>query len=424
MPHFGDRSRAGRFIVFAVAFALMVTIFACHELPSRDEAGLVRYPASVGKAPAVRVLRGTENFLKLTVRSRTDIFALVDGKLPKGARLLKYMGKGSSFAVTPTKGGFSFGGRKLHGTAIRLVPRVSGSLFVNGARYYGGVNLLVKRERSRAVIRVINVLNLEEYVLGVLAGETPYDTWRTASLKAQAIAARTYALDRWLKRTRADFDVYDDTRSMVYKTPPRSALKLQKVVNETRGQILTWHDRIFPAFFSSCCGGHTADAENVLTGHRITPLTARKCTYCHPRVSGAEKGCYAWDATVPIEDIRAALKQKIKGLWGITEIVPAKRESTGNKPERVTTVKIVYQHGKKSATMNAEKFRMLVGPDKIKSTKFTVSSRRYKILFSGRGYGHGVGFCQWGAEGMARRGIGYRQILLHYYPDTRIVKLY
>lgn len=319
--------------------------------------------------------------------------------------------------------------------SLDLVPERSGSLSLlmpAGAqrqvmrRLPGFLRCVLKPD---GLADVINVVDVEDYLGSVLRGEVP-PNWHPEAYKAHAIAARTYVL--YEKNTvgrRRNWDVTATARSQMYigLDPQSDETKAAQAVRDTRGIVCTWRfpdgDRIFCAYYSAVCGGFTQDASLVNNDPSIPPLAGRvRCDYC----AQAPKGTYRWaPVSFLLAEIGKAMRaryQAARKLESLARIEVARVGFDG----RALAIRLIDQTGS-STELSAEAFRLTVDPTgmTLKSTHFQLVQRDRTILFThGRGWGHGLGMCQWGAQGLARRGKTAEQILSYYYPRSRLTKVY
>ena len=256
---------------------------------------------------------------------------------------------------------------------------------------------------------VINHVDVEDYLYGVLFYETPH-YWPMETLMSQAITARTYALNRKNQMKNADFDLTSDTYSQVYGGKSGERWRTKWAVDLTKGKVLTYNGSIFPTYYHSTCGGHTEDA-NKVWGENIKPLKGVKCSYCS-RAQG-----FNWKAMFSYKQIEECLNNYGIKCKDVSYIVKGQRDKSG----RLETVRIKDEGGVKDIPSN--KFRLALGGTRIRSTSFDIEITPKGIIFRGKGWGHGVGMCQWGAFGMAQKGYDHKQILSYYYPDSKIEKL-
>jgi stage II sporulation protein D len=256
-------------------------------------------------------------------------------------------------------------------------------------------------------LEVIEVLPLEDYVAGVVAGELP-PGFPAEAQRAQAVAARTYALVRKIEaqaRGRA-WDVGAGVLSQVYAgaapgVPARAAAEA------TAGEVLTWGNEPVEAYFHSACGGRTERGADAL-GRDLVYLAPVECGFC----DGAPR--LRWSVPIAADALGRAA-----GLGRpATGVRVAERTGTG----RASRVEILA--GTRRVSLDATDLRQRLGWSRLPSLAFAVRESGGSFVFEGRGAGHGAGLCQWGAAGMARAGRTHVEILLHYYPGTEIRRMY
>lgn len=263
-------------------------------------------------------------------------------------------------------------------------------------------------------------LSLEDYICGVVAAEMP-SSFHSEALKAQSVVARTYAL--WKKESPSPghpaADLCDDpSHCQAYKdcATLRSEWgndyeeKYSRICNATEathGEVLIYHNHLAEAFYHSTCGGRTASAKEVW-GEEIPYLQSVSCKWDRdaPRyqqtftVSLSELPLLLGDGVSPC--ITVAEEESVSYVPKIT----AKTES-----DRIRTVSYA------GLTFDAADFRTAL---KLNSTNFHFSTEKDDLIITTRGFGHGVGMCQYGADGMAKAGKSYREILKHYYQKINI----
>jgi len=285
--------------------------------------------------------------------------------------------------------------------------RASGEFIqANGKSYRGWVEL---RKKANGLLLVVNELDIEDYLRGVLASEVPAG-WEYEALKAQAVAARTYALYQKRMAGHRYYHIVSSVNGQVYEGSKRERLRESQAVTDTRGLILVYRGEIIPAFYHSSCGGQTENAEE-LWGIDAPYLKGVACE-CQ-RIS--QHGI--WEKRIDLAQIVHALGRQgfhVNDILGMSMqgITPA---------GRVKAVFIRSSQG--SLLVPAESLRAAIGNSTIPSVFFELEIDGSEAVFSGRGSGHGVGLCQWGAEEMAERGLDYQTILSHYYPGTNVLQL-
>ncbi len=265
---------------------------------------------------------------------------------------------------------------------------------------------------SDAKLFVTAVMPMDEYIAGVLAGETgnfKYDE----TLKAMAVTARTYALHFGARHAVDGFDFCDSTHCqnlrLVDVTP-----RLRKIVESTAGEVLWYDGEPAATYYHANCGGTTEDGRYILGNdeQRAPYLKQHSDTYC---VRSANNH---WRSEVSTEELQRALAGEGVNVPGhIRAVAVAQRTASG----RVEFLTVTGSH---SITVPGLTFRSAVGRnigwDRLKSNWYDVRIDGDRVVFNGRGSGHGVGLCQVGAEVMGEEGKSYREILAFYYPGTRL----
>jgi stage II sporulation protein D len=337
--------------------------------------------------------------------------------------------------VTVSSGQLTLGGNALRGNEVTLSPEHPHVFSFNGRDYRGKLRLIVNPEGR--TFDAINLVPLEPYLAGVVGAEMP-DYWEPEALKAQAIAARTYCLySKNRFGINRSWDVSKTQASQVYLGVEAESAQVWNAVNATYGQVLVAPDShsqagmtagvpgLFPAYYSSVCGGHTEDSARVF-GDSFGPLRGVPCPYCK---GVARLSLFFWPmAQCNRETATQLLTQRYPSLAALGQItrIIASEKSTYDEFSRLTRIKLTGSTGK-TDTLRAEDLRLTLDSTgrKIKSTACQIVEWGDGWAFlSGRGWGHGVGLCQYGAEGMARSGKRSEEILYHYYPGSKIVNLY
>ncbi len=273
---------------------------------------------------------------------------------------------------------------------------MKGDLLLMGTRYTGNIDVW----RGDNGLYVVNELPLEDYVKDVVAAEVG-QSWDMEALKAQAVVSRTYAV--YQKNSANGNSIYHIASSVlnqVYKGNSADA-RIAYAVTETKGEILTYNGEPIEAFYHSTCGGKTENPQDVF---------GKSLPYLKSVESDCDLSPYrTWDRKIPLTEIEKALR-----LTGIKKISIKSYTSTG----RVKQLAVTSSSG--TSAINATDLRKTLGWSRLPSTNFTLSNDGDSILFEGKGYGHGVGLCQWSALKMARDGKTYKEILSFFYPGTII----
>ena len=287
---------------------------------------------------------------------------------------------------------------------VVLEPAVNTLLTWNNNSYSGKIFIIP----AGNTFHLVEYVPLETYLYGVLPYEMNY-TWPLEALKAQAVAARTYTLKTLENVKNQHFDLYSDVRSQMYKGGGKQYDSVKKAVDQTRGEVLTYQDKLFFTYYHANCGGGTDDVRSWNPGlTSIKPLSGASCkTDDHSK-------SYKWEMNLPRSKVETYAKNV--GLSGtLKSIKIARKTGTG----RATNLTIRTSKGSK--TVPCGTFRLATGIRSCKITKLSV--RKKDVHFKGKGYGHGIGMCQDGAHGMAKDGKNYKKILKNYYPGSEIQKI-
>jgi len=355
-----------------------------------------------------------------------------------GKREARLIASGASFTEGPEARPLAQQGGE--GRALHRLLAGAGGLFLDGRAVllpltvHAGAEALVLDGRQlpgrvevwaeKGALVVVNTLDLEDYVAAVVASEVP-STWPRAALEAQAVAARTYAVAQKVAQgPAARAHLGASVLDQVYGGAAHPASGARLAARSTAGEVLTWGAAPIAAYFSSSCGGRSESGEAAFN------LPVHSAPYLAVADDGdADAGAprRVWTVRLPLAKLSELLRPggrpespdgAKKPAPQLKSIAVASRTSSG----RARTVTLFTAKGQRP--LAAVELRQLVGYNELPSLFFSVEVRLGVAIFSGRGSGHGVGLCQWGARGRARRGEGYREILAHYYPGAEIRKMY
>jgi stage II sporulation protein D len=283
-----------------------------------------------------------------------------------------------------------------------LAAAVVALLGVGPARAEELIRVLVRAEPEQ-----IEELRLEDYVAGVVSGEMPA-SFPPEALRAQAVAARSYALTRKIEAQAAGrrWDIGTGVLAQVYVHGGASAAA-KAAVGATAGEVLVLGMEPVEAYFHAVCGGET-EAGLPALGRDLPYLVPVPCGGCKdaPRAR--------WTAKVTAAELGRAA-----GLGGAATAARIVSRTGTGRAERVEIAR-----GERKAVLAASDLRQRLGYERLPSLAFDVRLDGGEFVLAGRGRGHGAGLCQWGAAGLAREGKGYREILGHYYPGTEVVRMY
>lgn len=281
------------------------------------------------------------------------------------------------------------------GSQIFIEPTGGGYVWI-GDRWYRGRTRLVPTQGG---LTAVNYVDLEQYLYSVLGSEMD-GNWPQEALKAQAVAARSFALYKRQMSRNGVYDVGNTTSWQVYKGLVSESQGTRMAVDATTDQVLTYNGKIILAAFHSSSGGHTENAEDIWSESL-------------PYLRGVED----YDQGTPqYQWVKTFSRSNLSNLLGVSNIkslIPERTTPYG----RITSMKVVGSG--RTRRMSGTQLRQVLG---LKSTCFTVTPTATAFQINGRGYGHGLGMSQWGAYNLALRGVNYQQILLHYYQGTSLVK--
>lgn len=308
----------------------------------------------------------------------------------------------SIYIIQPGLFGLKMEGPEEHGDILKIEPLEDSFIRVNNQAYRGEIEV---RKRNDTLL-VINEVDLEKYLYGVMKHEIS-PAWPKEAIKAQSVAARSFALNKRLKNVGKPYDLVATITAQVYGGLSGEDPRSNEAIDETRGEVLSYQGEPIAAYYHATCGGEIEDVENVWGG-RLPYLKSVKCKYCK------DSPHYEWEKELSLSEISNALSHK--GISEVESIEVYKRSDTG----RVVELVVKDEFGEHIVSGN--QFRMALGPNLIRSTLFKIKEKQGRIEFKGEGWGHGVGMCQWGARGMAEKGYNYKEILKHYYPDVKLEK--
>jgi len=258
-------------------------------------------------------------------------------------------------------------------------------------------------------ITVVSHMPLESYLAGVVNGEID-SSWPMDAVKAQVVAARSYALYH-MNAQALYYDLKTDVTSQIYAGFDSEDERTREAVKSTRGQVLYRDEELIQTFFHSSCGGNTTSAREVWG----MAQPAQEGVYC----GECEEAPYArWNLSLEAGEIIGVVKALIPGVDEVNSLGVHRRARDG----RVQT--LFAETGKGRVLMDAGEFRKEMGYRRLPSTSFSLGKSGDRIILTGQGYGHGVGLCQWGARGSALRGMNYKQILRKYYVGAEIRRAY
>ncbi len=412
---------AGR---LGTAICLMILVWSCATVPGlKDEA-----TGNVIRIPFVRVLI-EENKAEALLGADAS-FAIEC--LSQGVQTVYY----SSRPVVVKTDGLLLTVENHKGNEIQtrvdevnIIPRGNNNRILLDDRGYRGIMKVLPASQA---VQVINIVYIEDYLRGVVPpeiGERTDDEME--AIKAQAVAARTYAMAHLKQYRGAPYDMKSSIIDQVYEGVKVENKLVNRAIDLTSGNVLFYQDQYVNAYYHSTCGGLTDDISSVWDRKDIPYLKS----------VGDGDACswskyYSWSEVFTEAQLRGRVEQYMSSDRGqdlrvgeIRDLNIMERTPGG----RVAKLSIDTEYD--SFKFFKDRVRWVIGrtsnPDLIlPSSRFEVDIERnaqgeiLSITFRGRGYGHGVGMCQCGAIGLSREGWSYGDILAHYYSGIEIKKLY
>ena len=282
--------------------------------------------------------------------------------------------------------------------------------------YAGKLEVSPKSARGKVFLQIVNRIDHEEYLKGVVPAEMPA-RWGEEALKVQTVAARTYSLHRLEERrkkrpTNEDFDLDDTVSYQAYKGLTGGHKSSDAAVEKTKGEVVLYKGRLIRAYFSADAGGYTESAKN-LWGMNLPYTVSKKEPFSVAELLGTD-----WKETVTKIDIAGMLK--ISGLAPQAKLLPkiSILPSQINSSGRVHRLQISSGPG----SVKTIPTRTLEERARLKSRMFRISSRNPTVV-TGRGFGHGVGLSQYGAKILVggKYRWSYKKVLEFYYENADVV---
>ena len=312
-------------------------------------------------------------------------------------------------AIRWQAGAFLVGREKLRGDVLTIRPSGAGELAWDGRRYRGALELRHKGGGLTAV----NIVPVDDYLRSVVPEEMPVD-WPAEAIKAQSVAARSFALASRGRHASEGYDLCTTMHCQLYTGTAAEKSASNAAIKATRGEVLTYGGKPIEALFHTDSGGMTENSEDVWGSH-VPYLRAAKDT---------PTKTMPWTKTISRADLERKLAAKGHDIGKIRSIAlsplaigRAAKDRTASGRVKTMTVKGT----KGTATLSGTTWRSLLG---LKSTLFDAKLTKDAVTFTGYGSGHGLGISQWGAKRLAESGKSYADILHHYYTGTTLQQLY
>jgi stage II sporulation protein D len=345
-----------------------------------------------------------------------------------GGQTVEFRDAGATVSVS-SRGGGQIAAAGLRPPLI-VRPTQNGTLTVRGQPYRGELRV---QQAPGGGLTVVNRLDMETYLQGVVPREIGrFDLDIYEAIKAQAVAARTYAYTYLGRRSQQGFDVYATVEDQVYGGAGAENETVNRAVRETSGEILAYQGRPITAYYHSTCAGYTAAVDEVWNNAPVPYLVAVRDVdpsgQAYDRVSSRFTWTERWTHAELVGILNRTMADSLRGrrISRIQDMRVTQRTPSG----RIRAMRLQTDAG--TYTLGKDRIRWILVPNRgglLNSSKFDVQLARSdgrvtEIVATGGGWGHGIGMCQVGAMGRARVGQDYRTILGTYYPGTVIQKLY
>jgi stage II sporulation protein D len=286
-------------------------------------------------------------------------------------------------------------------------------------RNYEGREMEISPKYGR--LALVNALPLELYLARVLPSEMDPDDFTSEALKAQAVVARTWALRNLGRHQRFGYNFCDSTHCQVYRGRRQVSRRAETAVRQTLGESLTYERRPAEAFYHSTCGGNTVAIEDAWGVPPLPYLRRVEDRWAPGNRPYCQRSPFAeWQVWMSLHRLERAFARE--RVLAAGERLTNVSVDTVDPSGRVKKMLLVTDRGLKRVPVDT--LRRLINQEfgrvKVLSKFFEVQVEGPFFILRGRGLGHGVGLCQWGARGMAQHGFGYREILGHYFAGTAL----
>lgn len=292
----------------------------------------------------------------------------------------------------------------------------------NKDRYRGKFKIISSLDSKNGGCNLVNEIPLEDYISSLLAKEMRSD-WPIEALKAQAVAARTYAYQKIISNQVSKdagenlfYDVENSEKHQVTGNFFDETESTYRASSSTKGEILTLKNgEITPIFFHSKCGGKTLKPEDVWS-HPVEGYVSVDCPFCH------KYGKKPWTHKLKISKFTEYLDEALKRYNNDKILSPGKVVKL--VANTVTSSKLYFYDEGELKNVQKSRIRGVLGSNQVASNNYSVEKIGDEIILQGKGHGHGVGMCQFGAFELAKRGYSYKDILNFYFPNHQLKRLY
>jgi stage II sporulation protein D len=356
------------------------------------------------RVPWIRVLvKEDERFLSFSPKETT--LSLHQQKNSSGLKFDRH-----SLRLTANCQGLGGKVRPAKSQLLASLWNKDGRIALDHGEYYGRIEYWFDPIKKNC--QLVNELPLEVYLVSLLGHEVA-GNWPIEALKAQAIAARTYAyqkINQALKgkevRENDFFYIKNSEKHQVSGNFNNIHDNQRKAIEESWGEVLLDKEgHIGEIFFHAECGGRTFTSGEIWQ-NEVTGSASVVCPYC-------QKNARPWSYEMSYQD-----------FWGLVLKKDAQFSQEKIEAVNIFRDRVILSNKQGKLILKKSEIRKFVGEKKIRSHAFDIKAEKNKIMIQGKGHGHGVGLCQMGMKELAEKGYTYKQILAHYYPYHKLQKMY
>ena len=359
---------------------------------------------AVGAIPSVKVLiaKSLKNVQVEGMDLKKTIHTLRQSQQYSGRKIISFNCRPKSKKISSARSSL----------LVASLSSPTGLVSWGNNKYQGELHLLSDLQSDKCDL--VNSISLEAYITTLLSKEMN-GTWPVEALKAQAVAARTYAFERLRKSNQGRlYHLESSEKDQVSGSFFDATEKTLKASKETEGEILVGPSgKVAPAFFHSKCGGKTLRPDQVWGGVE-EGYRSVNCTFCQ------KTGMKDWAGKIQNKKLVNMIDQVLKKYYSDN----ISDENLKLMPDSLANSELRLYAGDRLHIIKKSYLRNLAGREVLPSNNFIMSMKNHEIHVEGQGYGHGVGLCQLGALELAKRGYDYRQILSFYFPRHKIKTAY
>lgn len=300
---------------------------------------------------------------------------------------------------------------------IASVTSPTGLVGWENKRFRGELQLVAGPKAAEEGCNLVNLISMEHYISSLLAKEMRSD-WPVEALKAQAVVARSFALQKMKEQSIEvnNWHLESSEKDQVSGSFHDTTESTDRAARETQGEVLVDQmQKPVVGFFHSKCGGKTFKPEQVWS-NPVVGYQSVDCPFCH------KHGMKNWDNTLAKSHL-ATLLGKTLTRYG-DKPIKISADALTFVPDSESRTDLRFYSGNRMFVMKKSHLRHVAGRELFPSINFKLLAQAHGVSIKGQGFGHGVGMCQLGAFELARRGYGYREIIQHYFPNHGVRKIW